>query len=51
MPPDYIGAAIKFAHTEDEAAKLLGKYDKKAKTILDGRGSLLSNIQIHEEKS
>jgi hypothetical protein len=49
MPPDFRGSAIKYAHTAEEAAKFLGKYDKKAKTILDGRGNLLSNVQINED--
>ena len=49
MRPDYRGKAIKHAPTEKEALELLGKQDKKLKIIIDKRGSVLSNIQIHEE--
>jgi hypothetical protein len=51
MRPEYRGCSLKFANTEKEALDLLGKYDKKLKIIIDKRGSVLSNIQIHEEKS
>jgi len=48
MRPDYIGAALKYAQTPEEAAKLLGKFDKKLNIIIDKRGSVLSNIEIKE---
>jgi hypothetical protein len=51
MRPEYRGASLKYANTEKEALDLLGKQDKKLKIIIDKRGSVLSNIQIHEEKS
>ncbi len=46
MAPDYIGSAIKYAHTPEEAAKYLGKFDKKAKSIVDKRRCTLSNVVI-----
>jgi hypothetical protein len=49
MPKDYIGSALKYAHTPEEAAKLLGKFDKKLNIIIDKRGSVLSNVSINEE--
>lgn len=51
MKPDYRGIAYKYANSPEEAAKLLGKYSKKDNTVLDSRGSLLSDITINEEKS
>ena len=48
MRPDYIGSAIKYANTPEDAAKLLGKYDKKLNMIIDKRGSVMSNIKINE---
>ena len=48
MRPDYIGSAIKYANTPEDAAKLLGKFDKKLNMIIDKRGSVLSNIKINE---
>ena len=50
MSPDYIGTAVKYAQSEKDALSFLGKYDKKLNVIIDKRGSVLSNIQIHEEK-
>ncbi len=50
MSPDYIGTAVKYAQSEKDALAFLGKYDKKLNVIIDKRGSVLSNIQIHEEK-
>ena len=50
MRPEYRGAVLKHAHTEKEALDLLGKQDKKLKIIIDKRGNVLSNIQIHEER-
>ena len=49
MRPDYRGKCIKHAQSEKEALDLLGKQDKKLKIIIDKRGNVLSNIQIHEE--
>jgi hypothetical protein len=49
MRPGYVGNAIKHANTPEDAAKLLGKYDKKQKIIIDGRGNVLSNVTIDEE--
>jgi hypothetical protein len=49
MRPDYIGKALKYAQTPEEAAKLLGKFDKKLNIIIDKRGSVLSNVSINEE--
>jgi len=49
MKPDYIGKALKYAQTPEEAAKLLGKFDKKLNIIIDKRGSVLSNVSINEE--
>ena len=51
MRPEYRGTCIKHAQTEKEALDLLGKQDKKLKIIIDKRGNVLSNIQIHEEES
>jgi len=51
MRPEYRGSVLKHAHTEKEALDLLGKQDKKLKIIIDKRGNVLSNIEIHEEKS
>ena len=50
MSPGYIGTAVKYAQSEKDALAFLGKYDKKLNVIIDKRGSVLSNIQIHEEK-
>jgi len=50
MPKDYVGSALKFAHTPEEAAKFLGKYSKRDATILDKRNCLLSNVKIYEER-
>ena len=41
-----IFSAIKYAHTPEEAAKYLGKFDKKAKSIVDKRRCTLSNVVI-----
>ena len=48
MKPDFRGSAIKTAHTEDEAVKYLGKFDKKLNIVIDKRGSVLSNIEIEQ---
>ena len=50
MRPDYIGRALKTAHTEREALDHLGAYNKKTNQIIDKRRNVLSNIQIHEAK-
>ena len=50
MRPDYVGRALKTAHTEREALDHLGAYNKKTNTIIDKRGNVLSNIQIHEAR-
>ena len=45
MHPDYIGTAIKYAHTRDEAIQCLagkqGKWDKKLNIVIDKYGSRL----------
>ena len=51
MRPEYRGCSIKHANSEKEALDLLGKQDKKLKIIIDKRSNVLSNIEIHEEKS
>ena len=48
MHPDYIGSAIKHAHTEDEAVKFLGKFDKKSKTVIDKRHCVLQILSINQ---
>ena len=50
MPSDYIGKALKYAHTPKAAAECLGAYSAKAKTITAKRGVRLTNVEIHEEK-
>ena len=50
MRPSFIGKAIKYANTPEEAAKLLGKFDKKLNMVIDKRNSVLSNIKINEIK-
>jgi hypothetical protein len=44
MPADYIGSAIKYANTRNDAISLLGKHDKKLGTVLDKRGCILTLI-------
>lgn len=51
MRPDYVGKAVKHANTEKEALAFIGKFDKKLNIIIDKRGSVLSNIQINEERT
>ena len=46
MQPDYIGAAIKHAHTEGDAVKFLGKHEKKLNIVIDKRGSVLTILDI-----
>ena len=44
MPADYVGSAIKYANTRNDAISLLGKHDKKQGTVIDKRGSILTII-------
>ena len=48
MKPDYVGSAIKTAHSEDDAVKFLGKYQKKEKIVIDKRGCVLTIIDIKQ---
>ena len=48
MPKDYVATCIKHAHTEDDAVKFLGKYDKKLKIVIDKRGSVFRIIDIKQ---
>jgi len=52
MAADYIGSAIKHAHSEDEAFKCLaskqGKWDKRAGTIIDKNRNLIKILDINE---
>jgi len=51
MQPDYVGSAIKTAHTEEAAIICLAKgnkYDKKGKTLIDKHGSLLHILGIEQ---
>jgi len=48
MKPDFRGSAIKHANTPEEAAKYLGKYSKKDRTVLDKRHCTLSNVVIEQ---
>ena len=53
MPPGYIGSAIKFAHTEDEAVGRMSKYPKtatKSRTIIDKQNNTLNILSINEER-
>ena len=47
MPADYIGSAIKYANTRNDAISLLGKHDKKLGIVIDKRGCILTLID-HE---
>ena len=51
MQPDYIGTAIKYAHTRDEAIQCLagkqGKWDKKLNIVIDKHGSRLDILPEH----
>ena len=44
MPADYIGSAIKYANTRNDAISLLGKHDKKLGIVIDKRGCILTLI-------
>ena len=46
MKPDYVGVAIKHAHTADDAVKFLGKYDRRERTVIDKRRNVLTIISI-----
>ena len=48
MKPDYRGSALKHAHTANDAAAFLGKFDKKRNLIIDKKSNLLSNIVIEQ---
>ena len=48
MKPDYVGVAIKHAHTADDAVKFLGKYEKKLNIVIDKRGSVLTILDIKQ---
>ena len=47
MPADYIGSAIKYANTRNDAISLLGKHDKRLGIVIDKRGCILTLID-HE---
>ena len=50
MAPDYIGRAIKHAHTEDEAVGRMTKSPKtatKSRTIIDKQNNLLTILEIN----
>ncbi len=50
MKPDFIGSAIKYAHTEEDALKCLatkaGRYEKKTNTIIDKQRNKLTILGI-----
>ncbi len=51
MKPDYIGSALKYAHTEEAAIICLAKgnkYDKKARTVIDKQSNLLHILSIEQ---
>ena len=48
MAPEYVGSCIKHAQTADDAVKFLGKYDKRAKMVIDKRGSVLTILDIKQ---
>lgn len=51
MRPEYVGAAIKYAHTADDACKLLakgGKWDKKNQIIIDKHRNTLTILNIEK---
>ena len=48
MKPDYVGVAIKHAHTADDAVKFLGKYEKRRNIVIDKRGSVLTILDIKQ---
>ena len=48
MRPDFVGSTLKYANSPDEAAKLLGKFDKKLNVVIDKRHCVLSNVVIEQ---
>ena len=44
MPADYIGSAIKYANTRNDAISLLGKHDRRLGIVIDKRGCILTLI-------
>lgn len=51
MSPEYVGASIKYAHTADDACKLLakgGSWDKKNHLIIDKQRNLLTILNIEK---
>ena len=44
MPADYIGSAIKYANTRNDAISLLGKFDRRLGIVIDKRGCILTLI-------
>ena len=51
MRPDYVGNAIKYAHTADDACKLLakgGRWDKKNQIIIDKHRNTLTILNIEK---
>jgi hypothetical protein len=45
MPADYIGSAIKYANTRNDAISLLGKFDRRLGIVIDKRGCILTLIE------
>ena len=45
MPADYIGSAIKYANTRNDAISLLGKFDRRLGIVTDKRGCILTLIE------
>lgn len=48
MPEGYVGQAIKYANTRNDAISLLGKHDKKLNIVIDRRGSVLTILDNEE---
>ena len=51
MRPDYVGDAIKYAHTAEDACKLLakgGRWDKKNQIIIDKHRNTLTILNIEK---
>ena len=51
MAPDYVGAAIKYAHTAEDACKLLakgGRWDKKNQLVTDKQRNTLTILNIEK---
>jgi len=45
MPADYIGSAIKYANTRNDAISLLGKHDRRLGIVIDKRGCILTLME------